>query len=122
MIWPGPHTLPGSMTLPRVQARHLGQPVHDTFHRELRLVGSEPSKCTANGVVGADGYRLHIDVGHDVWPGGMPGGTLENFHPHRCVSPGVTDHPGPECCELARLVASCPDLDPDRVAFGVKVE
>ena len=101
MIWPGPHSAPGVMTLrladlPAADADSVGEPVEQALHRELGLVGAEAAERAAHRVVGARRERLDVDRRQVVRPAGVTGGALEHLHADRRVRPGVADHARPQ--------------------------
>ena len=63
MIWPGPHSAPGVITL-RERISHplmptvVGQAVEHALHGELGLVGAEAAEGAAHRVVGAHRHGL----------------------------------------------------------------
>src|SRR5207244_2312106 len=63
---------------PATETDRFGQPVERAFHRELRLVGTEPSERTAHRVVGARRDRLDVDCPHAVRAAGVPSRPSEN--------------------------------------------
>ena len=101
MIWPGPHTSPGWMTL-RLRISQplmpdlLGEPVEHALHGELRLVGAEAAERAAHRVVGA-----HGDVSRRRWSGtrygplAWPAARSSTFMPDARVGTGVADRRAP---------------------------
>ncbi len=97
----------------------LGEAFEHAFHRELRLVGTEPAERAAHRVVGPDRHGFHVDVADEVRAGGVAGGSFEHLHADRCIRARVADHPHLDRGELAVGVAAGVVVHPDRVAFGM---
>ena len=81
--------------LPPTDAGHFGQPIHDTFHGELRLIGTETTERTTYRIVCASSNGMHVDVVDHIRAAGMTGCSFEHLHTHRCIRAGVTDHTHP---------------------------
>ncbi len=108
--------------LPPADADLLGEPVHHTLHRELRLVGAEAAERAAHRVVGAHGDALDVDVRHPVRAAGMAGRTLEHLHADARVRTGVADAAHLQRDQGTVLGASRPVLEADGVPLGVHEE
>ena len=56
---------------PTVNANACSKTVHDSFHGELRLVGTETTESTTHGIVRPNSDGFYVDVGHLVRAAGM---------------------------------------------------
>ena len=96
MTWPVAKRSPGPQDVAladvvAVEAGPLGQHVQDALDGERGLVGAEAAHRAGGRVVGVDGHRLDVDVGHPVGAAGVAGGALQHLGAHRGVRAGVAD-------------------------------
>ena len=78
--------------LPAVDSDLFREQIHATFHREVRLVGSEAAHGAARRVVRAGRYRVYRDVLDLVGAAGVPSRALEHLRAHGGVGAGVAEH------------------------------
>ncbi len=102
-----------------VDADLFGQPIEDAFDGERRLVGAEPTHRSAGWIIGVDGARFDIDIGHAVGPARVAGGAFQDLGPDRCVGAGVADDSRPDGGEAAFGVTPGRVVKSQRMAFRV---
>ena len=102
-----------------VDPDRFGQPIHDAFHGELRLIRSEAPESAAHRIVGAHRDRLDVHSRHQVRPGGMARRAFQHLHAHRGIRARVAEHARPHCGELAVGVAADLIGHADGVPLGV---
>ena len=108
--------------LPPADADQGGQTVEHALHAELGLVGSEAAERATDGVVGAHGHGVYVDVGHPIRAARVAGRALEHLHPHTCVRSAVTDGSNLDGREVTFCVTSGPVLESDRMTLGMYPE
>ena len=108
--------------LPAVEAAGLGQDVEHALDGEVGLVGPEAAHGAGRRVVGVDGARLDVDVGHAVGAAGMAGGALQDLAADAGVGAVVADHACPDGQQVAVGVAADRVVHPERMALDVEAE
>ncbi len=108
--------------VPATDAYCVGQAIEDAFHRELRLVGSEPAEGAADRVVGAGRDRFDVDVGHDVGAGCVTGCSFQDLHADRRVRAGVAEHPDSQGSQPAFGITTGLVGHANGMTFGVDEE
>ena len=106
--------------LPAVDAGLLGEHVQHALERERRLVDPEPAHRARRRVVGVDGARLDVHVGHAIRPARVAGGPLQDLATDARVRPVVTDDARPDGDQVPVRVAARGVVEPHRVALDVE--
>ena len=105
--------------LPTGDPDHRCQPIEYTFHRELRLVGSESAKCATDQVVGPHGNRLDVDRPPAIRTARVPSCPFENLHPDARVGARISYGADLQRGQPAIGVAPGPVFELNRMALGV---
>ena len=100
----------------------LGELVEQALERERDLRHAEAAHGAARRVVGVDGQRFDVDVGHAIRAARVAGGALEHLGADTGVGAGVADDPRAHGDEAAVGVAAGRVVERHGVALGMEAE